>query len=208
MPAVVDREEKAREICQRAYEVFTTEGIEKFSLNQFIALLGISKGQFYHYFKTKEELIFAAISEKSEWFVKEIKENLKGAKTLIEKLRILFVFYVGEEEEMVRFRRILFDTFHLYIYSKDLKAREFNAKTYEWMDRELEAILKEEIARGHLREEVLEWVEIIPSSVDGIYLHSIMTDGYDLKKALEDLFIKIEKIFGVEGERGRGLDVR
>lgn len=89
-----------------------------------------------------------------------------------------------------------------------LKAREFNAETYEWMDRELEAILKEEIARGHLREEVLEWVEIIPSSVDGIYLRSIMTDGYDLKKALEDLFIKIEKIFGVEGERGRGLDVR
>lgn len=58
MPIVVNKEEKVLMICQKSYNEFVKNGIENISLNQIISKIGISKCQFYHYFKTKEDLIF------------------------------------------------------------------------------------------------------------------------------------------------------
>lgn len=65
MPIVVNQEEKIDLICQKAYDEFIQNGIESISLNQLITNIGISKRQFYHYFKTKEELIFQVVSKKN-----------------------------------------------------------------------------------------------------------------------------------------------
>lgn len=64
MPIVINREEKVKEICEKAFIEFTEHGIDNFSLNQFITNNQISKGQFYHYFKTKNDLIFEVMSQK------------------------------------------------------------------------------------------------------------------------------------------------
>ena len=56
MPIVVNQEEKIELICQKAYDEFIQNGIENISLNQLITNIGISKGQFYHYFKTLRNL--------------------------------------------------------------------------------------------------------------------------------------------------------
>ncbi len=46
MPIIVNKEEKVKEICNKAFDEFTENGIESFSLNQFINNNQISKGQF------------------------------------------------------------------------------------------------------------------------------------------------------------------
>ena len=65
MPKIVNSSEKIDFICEKAYEEFIKNGVNSFSLNKFIESLNISKGQFYHYFKTKEELVFEVIDRKS-----------------------------------------------------------------------------------------------------------------------------------------------
>ena len=50
-------EERRSEILQKAQELFYINGYTKTSVNMVIEALGISKGAFYHYFKSKEELL-------------------------------------------------------------------------------------------------------------------------------------------------------
>ena len=61
MSKVLDKKEY---ICKKAYAELTKNGINQFSLNKFISMIDMSKGQFYYYFKTKEDLICKTIDTK------------------------------------------------------------------------------------------------------------------------------------------------
>ena len=65
MPKIIDKEDKIKFICDEAYKIFVKYGIEKFSLNKFIININMSKGQFYHYFSTKEQLVYQVMSKKT-----------------------------------------------------------------------------------------------------------------------------------------------
>ena len=98
MPIVVNQEEKIELICQKAYDEFIQNGIENISLNQLITNIGISKGQFYHYFKTKEELIFQVVSKKTLEFVTKLEDELQKSNSLLGDLQILFKFYICDDK--------------------------------------------------------------------------------------------------------------
>ena len=85
-------------ICEMAYDEFVRVGLTNFSLNQFIEQSGISKGQFYYYFKTKEELIYEVVKRKSENFFKDIELIVKEQKGFVQKLCIVFQGYVGDSK--------------------------------------------------------------------------------------------------------------
>lgn len=57
----VDFEEKRRGILQTAAEVFAEQGMEKASMSQIAAHGQISKALLYHYYPSKDALIFAII---------------------------------------------------------------------------------------------------------------------------------------------------
>lgn len=58
MPRVVKHPEIRRaEILQQALSIFLKRGYESTSLNDLISEAGLSKGMFYHYFSSKEELL-------------------------------------------------------------------------------------------------------------------------------------------------------
>ena len=65
------------------------------SLNKFIESLNMSKGQFYYYFKTKEELIFEVIDKKAQKIFDDTVKNVAKEKTFYNKLLSLFSFYLG-----------------------------------------------------------------------------------------------------------------
>ena len=62
-------------------EEFIQQGIHHFSLNKFIESLNMSKGQFYYYFKTKEELIYEVIKLKSQKILEHTAQQTKLGKT-------------------------------------------------------------------------------------------------------------------------------
>ncbi|WP_315830867.1 TetR/AcrR family transcriptional regulator [Bradyrhizobium prioriisuperbiae] len=64
MPRIVKHPEVRRtEILDCAQSLFLTRGYDQASLNDVIAEAGLSKGAFYHYFSSKEDLL-AALAER------------------------------------------------------------------------------------------------------------------------------------------------
>ncbi|MEA3475217.1 MAG: TetR/AcrR family transcriptional regulator [Candidatus Cloacimonadota bacterium] len=66
-------EERKKEIVDTAQSLFYQKGYEKTSVNFIIETIGISKGTFYYYFKSKEDLLDSIVEE----FTKEIISKLE-----------------------------------------------------------------------------------------------------------------------------------
>ena len=65
--------QKRKKIIDKAWELFAKNGYEETKVEDITKDLGISKGSFYTYFATKEELLYEVLEKK-----KEIIENLEN----------------------------------------------------------------------------------------------------------------------------------
>ena len=194
MPKIINKEEKINFICDEAYKVFIDAGIDEFSLNKFILDINMSKGQFYHYFSTKEQLVFQVMSKKTfELFDLTLKEY-KNKKTFIEKLNLLFAIYINDEDCYIDFKKLIIDTMHLYINSNNREIREFNNTMYQTIFTILEEIFDEEIQKGNFHKNSKPIAKSICATADGMFLQSLMVENYDLKTELTNYFLEIEKL--------------
>ncbi len=194
MPKMVNKEEKIDFICDEAYKMFADIGIEAFSLNQFIVSINMSKGQFYHYFSTKEQLIYQVMSKKVFELNAHIIEACKHKKSFMEKLNLLFAIYMSEEVYYTGFRKLMVDTMHLYINSHDSTIREFNTTMYQTVFAILDEIFDEEIQKENFYKDAKSIAKSICATADGMFLQSLMVDNYDLKVELSNYFLEIEKL--------------
>lgn len=48
-------------IIEKSYQLFTTVGYNKVTVNQIVSEVGCSKGGFYHHFSSKEQLLDSMI---------------------------------------------------------------------------------------------------------------------------------------------------
>lgn len=194
MPKTVNREEKIDFICDEAYKMFTDIGIEAFSLNQFIVTLKMSKGQFYHYFSTKEQLIYQVMSKKAFELNAHIIKECKYKKTFVEKLSLLFAVYTKDEACYTDFKKLIIDTMHLYINSNDSAIRAFNNTMYQTVFTLLEEIFDKEIQKGHFHQDAKFIAKSICATADGMFLQSLMVEDFDLKTELTHYFLEVEKL--------------
>ena len=67
-------DERKTEFLDTAQELFFTKGYEKTSVEAIIKKMGLSKGTFYYYFKSKEGLLDALIERLSEKILEEVKK--------------------------------------------------------------------------------------------------------------------------------------
>ncbi len=191
---IINKEEKIKFICDEAYKVFVKVGIDEFSLNKFISEINMSKGQFYHYFKTKEELIYQVISKKTFELVNNIKEEYKNQKSFIDKLNLIFKLYLNDEEYYKDLRKLYIDTLHMYIISNNDEIKESNNNDYKDIYNILEQIFEEEIEQGNFIKDSINLAKSICATADGMFLQSLMVDNYDLKLELTNYFIELEKL--------------
>ncbi|MFP4378675.1 MAG: TetR/AcrR family transcriptional regulator [Spirochaetales bacterium] len=66
MYVVKDHDERKTEFLDTAMGLFMQHGYDQTSVNAIIEAVGVSKGAFYHYFKSKEELLDAIAARASE----------------------------------------------------------------------------------------------------------------------------------------------
>ncbi len=191
---IINKEEKIKFICDEAYKVFVKVGIDEFSLNKFIAEINMSKGQFYHYFKTKEELIYQVISKKTFELVNNIKEEYKNQKSFIDKLNLIFKLYLNDEEYYKDLRKLYIDTLHMYIISNNDEIKESNNNDYKDIYNVLKQIFEEEIEQGNFTKDSIHLAKSICATADGMFLQSLMVDNYNLKLELTNYFIELEKL--------------
>lgn len=77
MRIVKEHEERKNEIIQAAAALFAEKGYEQCSVNDILNAVGIAKGTFYHYFKSKEEVLDAAVWKMSEQVMELVREAAK-----------------------------------------------------------------------------------------------------------------------------------
>lgn len=73
MRIVKEHEERKNEILDTAEILFEEKGYDKCSVNDILNRIGIAKGTFYHYFKSKEELLDALIERISAQMIRRAK---------------------------------------------------------------------------------------------------------------------------------------
>ncbi|PGD98195.1 TetR/AcrR family transcriptional regulator [Bacillus wiedmannii] len=76
MRTVKEYEERRKEILETAERLFLTKGYTKTTVNDILKEIGIAKGTFYHYFKSKEEVM-------DEVIMRIIKEDVTKAKRIV-----------------------------------------------------------------------------------------------------------------------------
>ena len=195
MPKIVNSNEKIDFICEKAYEEFIKNGVNSFSLNKFIESLNMSKGQFYHYFKTKEELVFEVIDKKSEKFFVNTEKEIKEAQTFLEKLLALFSFYlVLSAPENKPFDKFMKDTFYMYLNIENEFIKQKNAECYDYLFNTTNEIFDEMIAKKTLNENAKKFIPSLIATADGMYLQSITLENYNLKESLIDYIKMLDEL--------------
>ncbi|MCI7790881.1 MAG: TetR/AcrR family transcriptional regulator [Lachnospiraceae bacterium] len=73
MRIVKEHDERKNEIIDTASHIFAQKGYDKTSVNDILNAIGIAKGTFYHYFKSKEEVLDAVITKATELIVERVE---------------------------------------------------------------------------------------------------------------------------------------
>ncbi len=71
-------DERLKELLDAAQQLFFQKGYQNVSINHIIEAVGVAKGTFYHYFKSKEDLLNQLVNrftEKTLLQIKEVAEN-------------------------------------------------------------------------------------------------------------------------------------
>jgi AcrR family transcriptional regulator len=139
---VKDYDERKAELLETAKILFMKKGYEDVSINMIIDVVGVSKGAFYHYFNSKEELL----DELVDVLVKEAlqinrmlfdNENL----TPFEKIQLMFQsnfnWKVENAETTYFFIKLFYQTQNLYL--RDRFYSKINNQIVPMLVKEIEA---------------------------------------------------------------------
>jgi TetR/AcrR family transcriptional repressor of nem operon len=69
-------------IVERAAELFAARGVAGTSLDEVLAAAGAGKGQFYHYFRSRDELAAAAVGYRCGQVIAELSQALGDVSSL------------------------------------------------------------------------------------------------------------------------------
>lgn len=82
-------DERRTEILDTAERLFYIKGYEKCTVNDILAKVGIAKGTFYYYFKSKEEVLDAIVKRYTDLVTERAEEALRSRD-------------IGPEEKLMR----------------------------------------------------------------------------------------------------------
>src|SRR6516162_9876355 len=85
-------------IVERAVELFAARGIAGTSVDEVLAAAGAGKGQFYHYFRGRDELAAAAVEHRCTQVVAGLTLALGDVSSLTGLEQALAGFIAGFEE--------------------------------------------------------------------------------------------------------------
>lgn len=141
----VDPHQRKQDFLEAALALFKEKGYEKTTINDIINVLGVSKGAFYHYFQSKEDVI-EEISDHYASHALRLTEQLTRRTDLnpIEKLNHLFQSIQGYKKDTAERRSEI----------KGLFRNEENLK----LERKIVTKLRKEMAI-HLEKIIQEGVE-------------------------------------------------
>lgn len=94
-------------ICQKAARVFSSKGYSSATLVDVSRAAGLSKGGIYHYFSTKEELLFYILDNFTDRMLDNLEEKLATISSPEEKIRYFISRHIGQYCDNVYSSRVV-----------------------------------------------------------------------------------------------------
>jgi len=122
-------QKKIIEICQAAAKVFYQKGYLSATLADVANEAGLTKGAIFHYFSTKEELLFLIIYRYTDTALRELIENLESFNSPNDRIfTYIYLFTMKYKEKQFESRLALNEVVNLpekYLNIIEEKQREF-----------------------------------------------------------------------------------
>jgi TetR/AcrR family transcriptional regulator, transcriptional repressor for nem operon len=185
-------------ILFEAFRLFLEKGYDKVSMNELVRVSGLSKGAFYHYFTSKEELFREAITT---YFIAGIGENISPSKqgdTLLQSLIGIINSKAQAYQKMIEmnensnFFNLLFQAISMFPeFRKDLK------KGSMLEEDKLALLFENALAKGEITTtiSIRKLAQMYAAMLDGMELHAVVTGELDTlhfeERSATEEFIKL-----------------
>lgn len=106
-----DGDIRKQELLDAALQLFYEKGYEKTSVNDIIEKIGVSKGAFYYYFKSKEEVLDNLSMQQTEKIIKIIKKIAENNRlNTLEKLNKVIAesleYKIAHQEHRIKIHKV------------------------------------------------------------------------------------------------------
>ena len=133
------KKQKKRKILKKAFELFRKNGYKDTKVEDITRKLGISKGSFYTYFKTKEELLYELLenvkkSEMERYSKVEIDENPKKTLENFIKENILLKYESNRRYDIEIISDFIILAINNYLIEKIVCKKEYTFSSKEEFD--------------------------------------------------------------------------
>jgi AcrR family transcriptional regulator len=173
-------------IVERAATLFAERGIAATSVDQVLAAAGAGKGQFYHYFRSRDELAAAAVGHRCAQAVAGLTEALGGVASLAGLEEVLAGYVAGFEQAGLPGCPI--GTLATEVAGRNEDARLQAAAGFDAWERLLADALARMRQRGELRadaEPAVLATGLLASLEGGMVLSQVRRDIASLRVAVE-----------------------
>ena len=171
---------------ERAAELFAERGIAATSLDEVLAAAGAGKGQFYHYFRGRDELAAAAVGHRCAQVLAGLAQALGGVSSLAGLEEALDGFIAGFEQAGLPGCPI--GTLATEVAGRNEDARLQAAAGFDAWERLLADALERMRQRGELRADAAPAVlatGLLASIEGGMVLSQVRQDVASLRLAVE-----------------------
>jgi AcrR family transcriptional regulator len=173
-------------IVERAAELFAERGIAATTVDEVLAAAGVGKGQFYHYFRGRDELAAAAVGHRCAQVVAGLTEALGSVSSLAGLDEALEGFIAGFEQAGMPGCPI--GTLAAEVAGRNEDARLQAAAGFDAWERLLADALERMRQRGELRADAPPAVlatGLLASIEGGMVLSQARKDMASLRVAVE-----------------------
>ena len=195
-PIVVDRVKKEQKIARAALKLFSTKGFRGTNVGRIAEEAGIGKGTLYEYFRSKSDIFLAAAREWIEQFQKRFESRLSEIQDPIQQLHAIARMNVELVDPLDPANaRMTVEV----IRQGMLEDGVLHGRRYELRDMMLgmqkivEQILYGGISKKIFKPEIARDASTIAANflgyLDGIMLHSILSENHFQLKEKVDLFM-------------------
>jgi len=181
------RERQRRRILDAAWKLFDERGIDRVTMAEITAASGVQPSTMYQYFSSKDDIVWAILSELMAEARDRAKENVDAAPNALARLTALLEFMADElsnRQVNVRFMA-QFDA----MYARDWPAErlltlesQINPQAFQFFT----DLIREGIADGSLR------ADLDP----GLTMHAVINAVIGAQRRLASLGNKVELEYG------------
>jgi len=185
-PKIVKKEQKRQEIAKSALLFIEEFGIEAFSTSALIKYMGIGKSSLYHYFESKEEILYETFYLVTLDYVNNCKNEITDDMSLEDKLEIFFDFYLVDSKENLWFRTIYLEYLKIFVDAHTDSMKEYNLSLFNLYETFFRQILQDGINKGEIKPEAINFAKSMILTADGMLIYSFSIEEFDLSKELRN----------------------